>query len=159
MIIITRSKSSGLNMSITVEVREYFDNLIKPLVTNKSLEELLYKFKEGIISKFEDKLREQNLKMQELESKIHSQESAFKKLEIISDDNEQYSCRSCLRIHGIEFKEDGSGDVMEELEKCYNVMGIPFNENEIDRAQGIGKLFLDKERKTKLRSIIVKFKS
>ena len=52
MVIITRSKSSGLNMSITAEVHEYFDNLIKPLVTNKSLEELLHKFKEGIISKF-----------------------------------------------------------------------------------------------------------
>ena len=87
MVIITRSKSSGLNMSITAEVHEYFDSLIKPLVTNKSLEELLDKFKEGIISKFEDKLREQNLKIQELESKIHSQENAFKKLEIISDDN------------------------------------------------------------------------
>ena len=159
MVIITRSKSSGLNMSITAEVREYFDNLIKPLVTNKSLEELLYKFKEGIISKFEDKLREQNLKIQELESKIHSQENAFKKLEIISDDNEQYSRRSCLRIHGIEFKEGDSGDVMEELEKCYNVMGIPFNENEIDRAHSIGKPFLDEEQKKKVRSVMAKFKS
>ena len=150
MVIVTRSKSSGLNMSITAEVREYFNNLIKPLVTNKSLEELLSKFKEGIISKFEDKLREQNLKIQELESKIHSQENAIKKLERISHDNEQYSRRSCLRIHGIEFKEGDSGDVMEEIEKCYNVMGIPFNENEIDRAHGIGKPFLDKERKKKV---------
>ena len=88
MVIITRSKSSGLNMSITAEVCEYFENLIKPLVTNQSLEELLYKFKEGIISKFEDKLREKNLKIQELGSKIHPKENAFKKLEIIADDNE-----------------------------------------------------------------------
>ena len=87
MLNITRSKSSGLNMSISAEVLEYFDNLIKPLVTNKSLEELVDKFKEEIISKFEDKLKEQNLKIQEIESKIHSQENAFKKLEIISDDN------------------------------------------------------------------------
>ena len=106
MVINTRSKSSGLNMSITAEVCEYFDNLIKPLVTSKCLEELFYKFKERIISKFEDKLREQNLKIQELEFKIHSQENTFKKLEIISDDNEQHSRRSCLHIHGIEFKED-----------------------------------------------------
>ena len=79
MVIITRSKSSGLNISITAEVCEYFGNLMKPLVTNKSLEELFYKLKEGIISKFEDKLREQNLKIQELEFKIHLQENAFKK--------------------------------------------------------------------------------
>ena len=61
-----------------------------------------------------------------------------------------------MRIHGIEFKE---GDIMEEIKKCYNVMGIPFNENEIDRAHGIRKPFLDKGRKKKVRSIIVKFKS
>ena len=48
---------------------------------------------------------------------------------------------------------------MEEIEKYYNVMGIPCDENEIDRAHGIGKSFLDKERKKKVRSIIVKFKS
>ena len=124
MIIITRSKSSRLNISIIVEVREYFGNLIKPLVINKSLEKLFYKLKEGIISKFKDKLREQNLKIQE---------NAFKKLEIISNDNKQSSRRPCLHIHAIEFKGDSCA-VMEEIEKCYNVMGIPFNENEIDRA-------------------------
>ena len=118
------------------------------------MEEIFYKFKEGIISKFEDKLREQNLKIQELESKIHSHDNAFKKLETISDDNEQYNHRSWLRIHGIEFKEGDSG-----VKKCYNVTGIPFNENEIDRAHGIRKPFLDNERKKKVRSIIVKFKS
>ena len=64
-----------------------------------------------------------------------------------------------MRIRGIEFKEGDSGDVMEKLKKCYNVTGIPFNENEIDRAHGIGKPFLDNERKKKVRSIIVKFKS
>ena len=127
----------------------------------KSLEELIYKSKEGIISKFEDKLTEQNIKIQELQSKIHSQENAFKKLVIISDENEQYSRRSFLRIHSIEFKEGDSGDVMKEIEKCHNVMSIPFNENEIDRVHGIGKPFLNKDQKKKVnnRSIIVKFKS
>ena len=48
---------------------------------------------------------------------------------------------------------------MEEIEKCCNVMGIPFNENEIGRADGIGKPFLNKEQKKKVKSIIVKFKS
>ena len=93
------------------------------------MEELLCKFKEGIISTFDDKLREYNLKVQEFESKIHSQENAFKKLGVISDENEQQSRRSCLHIHGSEFKEGDSGDVMEEVEKCYNVMAISFNEN------------------------------
>ena len=61
-------------------------------------------------------------------------------------------------IHGNEFKEGDSGDIMEEIEKCYNVMGILFNENEIDRAHDIGKPFLEKEPKKKVRSTIVTFK-
>ena len=48
----------------------------------------------------------------------------------MSDDNQQYIRRSRLRILGIEFNEGDGGDVMEEIEKCCNVMGIPFNENE-----------------------------
>ena len=66
---------------------------VKPLVTNQSLEELLYKFEDEINSKSEDKLRELNLKIQELESKIHPQENMFKKLKTIFDENETYSCR------------------------------------------------------------------
>ena len=62
-----------------------------------------------------------------------------------------------MHIHGIEFKEVDSGDAMEEIEKCYNVMGILFNENEINRAHCIGNPFLDKEPKKKVRSIINRF--
>ena len=40
-----------------------------------------------------------------------------------------YSRRSCLCIRCIEFKEGDRGDVMEKMEKCSNVMGIPFDEN------------------------------
>ena len=109
------------------------------------MENLLCKFKERIISKFEDNLREQNLKIQGSESKIHLQKNAFKKLEILSSNNEQYSRYSCLRIDGIGCKEDDDGDAMEKIEKCCNVMGISFNENEIDRAHGMGKPFLNKE--------------
>ena len=64
------------------------------------------------------KIERTNLKIQELQYKIHSQENGFKKLELLSDDNEQqYSRRSCLRNHGIEFKEGDGGEVMEEIEK------------------------------------------
>ena len=82
-------------MSIRAEVSEYFENLIKSLVTNQPLEELLWKSKDGNISKFE-----QNLKVQELESKNNTQGNGFKNL---SDDNKQCSRHSCLRLHGIEF--------------------------------------------------------
>ena len=96
---------------------------------------------------------------QELEFKTHSQENTFKKFEIISDKNKQYSRRSSLRIEVTEFKESDAGDNMEEIQKCCNVMCIPFTANEIDRAHDIRKSFLDKELKKKVRSMIVKFKS
>ena len=51
-----------------------------------------------------------------------------------------------------------SDDVMEEIENCCNVMVIPFNENEIDRAHGIRKPFLYEEGKKKVRPVIVKYK-
>ena len=104
-------------------------------------------------------MREQNLKIQQLESKIHLQEDMFKKLEIISDDNEQYSRCLCLHIHGIELKEGDGDEVVEEIKKCYNVMSILFDVNEIDKVHGIRKPFLDKEWKKKVRSIKAKFKS
>ena len=62
MVIITRSKSSGVNMSVKAQMREYLENLIKPLLTNQPLEILPFKFIERIISKFEDKLREKKFK-------------------------------------------------------------------------------------------------
>ena len=49
-------------MSITSEIRDYFENLIKPLVSNESLEELLSSFQEKIIRKFREKYNEQKQK-------------------------------------------------------------------------------------------------
>ena len=46
MVITTHSKSK-LTMSIAVEVRNYFESLIKPLVRNESLEKLLGAFQEN----------------------------------------------------------------------------------------------------------------
>ena len=63
-------------------------------------------------------MRERNLKSQELEPEIHLQENAFKRSEIISDNNEQCSRRSCLLIECIEFKEKDGVDVMKEIENC-----------------------------------------
>ena len=43
-------------MSIPVEVRDYFESLIKPLVLNESLEKLLGAFQEKIVKRFVEKL-------------------------------------------------------------------------------------------------------
>ena len=48
-------------------MREYFENLMKPLVTNEKLEELLKSFQNEKVKRFEHKLKEQNTKTGELE--------------------------------------------------------------------------------------------
>ena len=45
------------NMSITTEMREYFENLMEPLVTNETLEQPLKFFKDGLMKKIEISLR------------------------------------------------------------------------------------------------------
>ena len=46
------------NIYITSEMREYLENLMKPLVTNEKLEELLKSFQDEIVKRFEYKLSE-----------------------------------------------------------------------------------------------------
>ena len=83
----TRSKSE-LIMSIAAEVLDYFESLIKPLVTNKSQEKLLEVFQGKILERFEEKLDEQNAKIKKLQSKTAIQVNALQKLEIKCDENE-----------------------------------------------------------------------
>ena len=64
------------------------------------------KLKEEIVERFEIKLKEQNDRIEILDAKIAMQENLIKNLETMNDNNEQYSRRSCLRIHGIEMKND-----------------------------------------------------
>ena len=135
MVITTRSKSK-FTMSIAAEVRDYFESLIKPLVTNESLEKLLGAFQEKIVKRFEEKLDEQNAKM--LQSKIAIQDNALQRLEIKCDDNEQYSRRSCIRIHGVQYNENDIS-VINKVEQCCDEIGVKFDMNEIDRIHYIGK--------------------
>ena len=38
-------------------------------------------------------------------------------IEIKYDDNEQYSRRSCVRIHGLDFNRDEDNNVMKKVER------------------------------------------
>ena len=53
-------------MSITSEMREYFENLIKPLVTNETLEQQPKSFQDGLMKKIDDEFKEQNDRSEEL---------------------------------------------------------------------------------------------
>ena len=158
--VVTRFSAKSESMSdISEEIRKYFSELIKPLATNTSLKEIFDKMKEEVISKFESKISEQNDKIYELESQVAIQEQTINNLLTKFDDNEQYSRRSCLRIHGIESNSnEANEDVIEKIRECYNVLELPFNEEVIDRAHRVGKEYTDKISKKQVKSIIVKFK-
>ena len=133
------------NMSITSEMREYFENLMKPLVTNETLEQLK-SFQDELMKKIEDKFKEQNDRIEELESKLAMKQNIIDHLEIKCNDNEQYSRIFCLRIHGLDFSTDEDEGVLKKVEKCCSNMGIEFNQNEIDRAHYIDKLYMNKKK-------------
>ena len=138
---------------------DYFEILMKPLVTNDKLEQLLKSFQDNLMKKIEDKFNEQNTRIEELESKLAIKQNIIDTLEIKCDDNEQYSRRSCLRVHGIDFSSDENEGVMKKMKTCCSDMGIRFNQNEIDRVHYIGKPYIDKTKNKKVRSLIIKFKS
>ena len=57
-------------MAISEEICNYFSDLIKPLATNQSLEEMSSKHKEEIVSKFEEKLEQQMNQIDRLNGKL-----------------------------------------------------------------------------------------
>ena len=53
--------------TITNKMKCYFEKLIKPLATNKSLEYLFNKLKDYLFKRFDEKISEQNAKIEKLE--------------------------------------------------------------------------------------------
>ena len=146
-------------MSIAAEVHDYFESLIKPLVTNESLEKLLGAFQEKNCEKLWEKMDEQNAKIIELQSKIAIQDNALQRLEIKCDNNEQYSCSLCIPIHGVQWNENDDISVINKVKQCCDETAVKFDMNEIDRVHYISKPVFDSDSKQRVWSIIVKFKS
>ena len=113
----TRSMSKMLSEEIKDELKK----LMEPLVeSNESLENPLKKFKNEIINSFDLKLKEKQVKIDLLESKVAAQETLINYLEIQVNSNQQYSRRYSLRIHGVEYKNNESRNNLVELGKnCY----------------------------------------
>ena len=113
--VVSRSSAKTTNMYVSQEIREYISELVKPLATNNILEDIFKKLKEEIIFKLEEKFDNQNQKINELEGKIAIQSNTIEQLIIECYDNEQYSRRSCLRIHRIEY----SDNVLQQVKEYY----------------------------------------
>ena len=61
----TKAKEENMTTA-TEELKCSFEKLIEPLVTNNSLEELFNKLKGEIVKKFDEKIWEQNAKIEKL---------------------------------------------------------------------------------------------
>ena len=137
----------------TEELKCYFKKLTEPLATNNSLEVLFNKLKDEIVKKIDEKISEQNVKIEKLESIITIHENTIDQFLVKCDDNEQYSRRSCLRIHGEEVKEnEDEDDVMNVLEDCYSSVNLQFDANDIDCAHRIRLPYTDKNSGRKVKS-------
>ena len=132
------------------------------------------KLKEEIMSKFEEKLEQQMNQIDKLEEKLEKQANRFNELEgqialqkkmsdlleIKCDNNEQYSRRTSIRIHGTEVSENESVDnVMAVVKSCHEKINVPFDQDNIDRVHRIGKKYTIENTGKKVQSIIVKFQS
>ena len=76
--VLSRLSEKTENMAISEEIRNYFSDLIKPLATNQSLEEMFSKLKEEIVSKFEEKRMN---RIDKLEGKLEKQANRINELE------------------------------------------------------------------------------
>ena len=95
------------------------------------------------IEKLHTTIKDQNEKIQILESRIAIMERHISVLQNNVDENEQYSRRLCLRINGIPPVPDGQNESSENcLEKVKNVfseLGVDVLDVVIDRAHRIGR--------------------
>ena len=106
------------------------------------------------IDKLEGKLEKQANRINKLEGQIALQKNMSDQLEIKCENNEQYSRRTSIRIHGIEVPENESIDnVTAVVKSCHEKINVPFDQDNIDCVHRIGKKYTD------VQSIIVKFRS
>ena len=58
------------------------------------------------MKKIDGNFKKQNERIEKMESKLALKQNIIDHLEIKCDDNEGYSQRSCLRIHGLNFSSE-----------------------------------------------------
>ena len=67
--------------------------------------------------------------MKELNSKIAIQDDALQNLEINCDNTKEYSRRSGIRIHGVEYNKNDDVNVINTVERCCDEIGVKFDSN------------------------------
>ena len=138
-------------------MERHFEKLIKPLATNKSLEEIFIKLKDDIVKNFMKKIIEQKAEMEKLDYIKYINQIRLYKLIISihentidqllkSDDNETCSRRNCLVILGVKFKEyENEYGAINTLKEFYSLLDA----KDIDCAGNIGLPFTEKNQAKK----------
>ena len=150
----TRSSIKDKKMVVSKETSDYFTKFVEPMVSKQRLEEMFGKFKEEILERFEEKFTAQNQRIVDLEKNFPLQE---KKIE---EGNEQYSRRSCIRMHGLKYdKNEGQKDIGSKISECFSEIGLPYDEAETYRVHPIANPYKNESLDLTINSIIIKFKS
>ena len=75
----------------------------------------------------------------DLEEKIALQEKNIENLAIKRGGNEQYSRQYCLQMHSLKYdKNESQNDLVSNISESFSVIGLPYEEAEIDRVHQIG---------------------
>ena len=114
----------------------------------ESINFLSHKFKE-----YEEDRAKKDKIIEDLKSEVDSLSTKIEKLEKLQDQQEQYSRRNCLLIHGIaEEKEEITDEVI--INTLNEKLDLDISLRDIERTHRIGEL---KKARGKIRPIIVKF--
>ena len=96
----------------------------------------------------------------DLEEKIVLREKKIENLSMKCDDNEQYSRRYYLRMHGLKYdKNESQNDLFSKISECISEIGLPYGEGEIDRMHPIGETYKNESSVFTIKPITIKFKS
>ena len=154
----SRSKSDDLGPPDKTE-----EDFMTRTAFEKILDKKLDSLKEDLASKDDiqgllNVIKEQQSKINILESRLVLMEKYVSHLQKSADEQEQYQRRLCLRINNVEFKkgEPESGeDCLKKVKKIFNELSVKIPDSAIDRAHRIGQV---KESEGKrFRQIIIRF--
>ena len=125
-------------------VKSIIESLTKNLLTKEDMQGIITTLEERleslIPSKIEEFKKPMESKVTSLEAKIAMYESHMNELEIIIDDCEQYSRRSCLKIDGIPLSQNGKESASECIEKVMAVLSeidVDVSADDIDRSHRV----------------------
>eukprot|EP00111_Clytia_hemisphaerica_P020432 TCONS_00060214-protein len=150
------SQKTRSSTELAKMIEEILDNRLENLASKDDVAEI-----KGIFNKINENILYQDKKIASLEkdSVDHEERISFLEQNLLilqdknavlsstvdfltkkSDDQEQYSRRSCLRINGIEKREnESSADCVKKVIEVFKDMDVAIEPKDIDRAHRVGK--------------------